>query len=595
MNKWRMRLQSKFFVSMLLVSLIIVITFGGICLLVSKRKLNDNSRELVMELLEQLSVNMENNTETLLDDTFDFMNDHLLKNILSTSAEEIESLGIQKYRNQIRTIGSQYFSTSSPVYAVYLKNTDDITSWWVKYSKDFNYGNVSENYVENILQQVSEYMEKTERNTCWFNDENENKVYLARNIIRTGKGLGQTYATAVFAVDAEFFAPVEKNKVMISNQELFFQNRNSGMIYTENDNAEEAMQYIDTDYTAYGRSMSSIKMKDEEFLFIKYANRTSVWNLYCAVPKEKYLGEVYSLIYYMAGLAVSAVFLSLLISWLVSRSMTHNISDLEKTISKVEKGDFAVHIVPKSHDEIGDLCQHFNHMADKIEELIEQAYKEGKEKEKLKMTVLKAQINPHFLYNSLGSIKCMAKMEGKEDIAEMTTALIELLRASIGKTSEFQTVEQEIEYIRNYFVLQLYRYENAFRVEYDIAEETKNLWMINFVLQPLVENAVFHGIEISRKTGVIKIISCLKDGKLCMIVEDNGVGMSEEQVTALFQEKEQEYEGLNSIGVRNVYQRIQHYFGKEYGLHYESSPGNGCRVEVMLPVFTCREEVKANV
>lgn len=595
MSKWKMKLQSKFFVSMLSFFLIMIVVFGGACLLFSKKKLNDSSQEFAMELLEQLSDNMENNTDSLMNNTFDFMSNSSLQSILQTKAEVIQHEGIQKYRYQIRTIGSQYFSTASPVYAVYLKSTENVISWWVKYSKSFNYGNVSEKYAEKILMQASDQMEKTEKNTCWFKDEQENKVYLIRNMIQTKSDLGKVYATAVFAIDSAFFAPVEKNNALLSNQELFFQNRGSGMTYIANELLESATQYINKDCAAYGRSLSNVTVGNSDYLFIGYANRTSVWNLYCAVPKEKYLGNVYALVYYMLGLAAIAVLVSLFTSWLISRNMTQNICDLEKTISKVECGDFAVHIVPKSNDEIGNLCCHFNQMTDKIEELIQQAYEEGKENEKLKMTVLKAQINPHFLYNSLGSIKCMAKMKGYNDIANMTMALIELLRTSIGKNGEFHTVAQEVEYIRNYFVLQLYRYENAFRVEYDIEENTKDLFMINFVLQPLVENAIFHGIEISRNTGVIRITSRIKDEKLCLTVEDNGVGMNEEQIKELFMEKKQEYEGLNSIGVQNVYQRIQKYFGKEYGLEYKSSPGKGCCVEVQLPIFRRREEVKQDV
>lgn len=588
-------MQDKFFVSILLMALVMIILSDGVGLLVSKNKLNANTQELAMELLEQISDNTEANTESLLGKTFDFMMDDSLKGILQADRKKIRQMGIRKYRQQIRTIGSQYFSTASPVYAVYVNSRQGFSSWWIKYSKNFNYSNVSEADANRILQMAADKMKKEGHNTVWFIDKTDGKVYLTRNILRTEKNLGEPYATVVFAIDADFFAPVTAEAHLISSHELIFQNRLSGMVYTDSTNEVLADKYIEKNFTSYGRSINKIKMDGNRFLLIKYAKRTADWNLYCAVPEYKYMGAVNSLAYYMLGAVVVAVGISLLFSYIMSNSMTQNIRDLEKTISRVEQGDFAVHIVPSSQDEIGDLCQHFNHMSDKIEELIQQAYREGKEKEKLKMTVLKAQVNPHFLYNSLGSIKCMAKMEGKEDIARMTQALIDLLRASLGKTSEFQTVGQEIEYVRNYFVLQLYRYEDAFRVEYHIARETENLIMLNFILQPLVENAVFHGIEISRGNGVISISSAIRQGRLVLTVQDNGIGMTPEQLDGLFAEKPQHYEGLNSIGVRNVYQRIQQYFGEEYGLRYMSSPGQGCTVEVILPVFRTKEEVKTNV
>lgn len=595
MGKRRTKLQSKFFLSILLVSLVIIVLLGSLSLYISRDKLNDNTRELAMEFLEQLSDNMETNTDNLLKSTYDFMSDRTLKKILASDAEEIGAEGLPKYRQEVRTIGNRYFSTASPVYAVYAGNQEDISFWWVRYSRYFNYGNVSEEYAKRILSEARQQMEEIGQNTCWFMDDSDGNIYLARNMVHTETNLGQVYATVVFAVDPDFFAPVSEENMLISNQELIFQNRGTGMVYMNPDNENLADMYVNKDHKDYGKNVSTIRYEGKQYLLIRYASRTAPWNLYCAVPEEKYLGAAYSLIHSILGITFLAFLVSLFISYILSRGMTQNISRLEKNISKVEEGDFSVHIDPVSNDEIGQLCQHFNQMADRIEELVQQAYTEGEEKERLKLTVLKAQINPHFLYNSLGSIKCMAKMQGQEDIANMTAALTELLRTSLGKTGEFQTVEQEIEYIRNYFVLQLYRYENAFSVEYEIEEETKSLLMLNFILQPLVENALFHGIELSRNNGIIRVSSGLREGKLVLAVEDNGIGMTKEQVDALFQEKDDRYEGLNSIGVRNVSQRIRRYFGEAYGLSYSSSPGQGCRVEIVLPVFATMEEVKTNV
>lgn len=595
MGKWRTRLRWKFFLAILFGSLVMIVLPGGVTLYISGHKLNENTQNLAMELLEQLSDNMEANTDSLLNATYNFMSDETLQEMLLTDTDTIYEMGLMKYRQQIRTIGSRYFSTKSPVYAVYVKNQEDVSCWWMKYSSRFYYADVTEDYADNILKLARRQMEEIGSNTCWFTDDSDRKIYLARNILHTGKNLGKAYATAVFAVDSEFFMPVSENKTLVSNQELVFQNRATGMTYTDAVNEGIAGLCVEQDHAAYGRDILAVTYNGAEYLWIKYASRDAQWNLYCAIPKDKYQVASSSLMYPMLGVTVAALLISLAISYIISGSMTQNIRHLEKNISRVEEGDFSVHIDPASNDEIGQLCHHFNHMADRIEELVQQAYREGEEKEKLKLTVLKAQINPHFLYNSLGSIKCLAKMEGKDNIAEMTTALIDLLRASLGKTGEFQTVEQEVEYIRNYFVLQLYRYENAFTVRYNVAEETRHLLMLNFILQPLVENALFHGIELSRKNGIITVSSCVREGRLFLTVEDNGVGMTKEQMDTLFQEKDDRYEGLNSIGVGNVYRRIQRYFGQEYGLRYFSSPGKGCRVEILLPVFETMKEVKTNV
>lgn len=596
MKKKKMSVQKKVFLSILLVSVTVTTVFGAVSMVVFRNRQNESTQELAQELLEQVSENMENNTQNLLDMSFEFMSKSEFQKLLLMNRQEIYTeMGIRNYRSQVRTLGSRFFSTSSPVYAFYVRDKENVSSWWIRYSKNFNYSKIDSKFVSDILNRAENRMDREGSSTCWFVNESDGRIYLARKMIRTSGKLGDHYATIVFAIDESFFTPVQANQMLIENEDLYFQNRNNGTVVTNSEDLAKKESYVDEDYKAYGRKITKDDDDTGKYMLIKYANRNAVWNLYCLIPEDRYIGSVYSVFYFLLGFLILAILSSLLISYLVSNGMTRSIRDLKEKTSRVGKGDFTVHIVPSSNDEIGELCHSFNHMSDRIEELVEQAYREGKEKEKLKMTVLKAQVNPHFLYNSLGSIKCMAKMEGQDGIAQMTTALIDLLRASLGKTSEFQTVEQEVDYVRNYFLLQLFRYEDAFRVEYDIAEETKQLITLNFLLQPLAENALFHGIEISKGNGVIRVSSHLEDGKLILSVTDNGLGMTMEQIEGLFAEKEKKYEGLNSIGVQNVHQRIQRYFGTQYGLSYTSSPGEGCRVDVVLPVFSNMEEVKTNV
>ncbi len=585
-----LKIRTKFFIAYVSIALLLILLLGSVFQYVFRHIIYRNTVSFTGEFLEQLSYNLENQTESLMEMTYELMTDKEFLMYVKSGSELIAEDGIGKYRQSVRAIGSRHFSSTSPVSVFYVAGSGEELSWWVRYTKEFNSGSVNQEQAEEIIELARQCM--GEKNTCWFRDTDNGQVYLARNMIDTKNSLGEVYGTVVFAVSPDFFCPIQSKNSLIDNESLVFVNHDSSMTCGNYETAEDLEEYINKKEERYGNYVSRINYQNEKYVFAERLKHSVNWNIYCFIPEQRFMKNAETIRWYIVGTAGGAVVLSLFISWWLSRNLSKNIHYLEKNMRKVEQGDFKIHIQPTSYDEIGMLCKRFNYMADKIEELIKEAYKEGQVKEKLKLQVLKAQINPHFLYNSLGSIRCMAKMKKQDDITEMTTALIELLRTSLSKTNEYHTVSGEIEYIRNYFILQNFRYENCFEVEYHLEEKTYDCMMLNFILQPLVENAIFHGIEISKGNGKIVITSSVSGGKLLLTVEDNGVGMTKEKIEQILSDRKEKYEGLNSIGVANVSQRIKHYFGEEYGLSYISEPGKGSIAEVWLPLFYTVGEVQ---
>ncbi len=210
---------------------------------------------------------------------------------------------------------------------------------------------------------------------------------------------------------------------------------------------------------------------------------------------------------------------------------------------------------------------------------------EHESKRKSEFDTLQSQINPHFLYNTLDIIVWMIENEQKQEAVKVVTALARFFRISLSKGKSIITVHDELEHVRNYLTIQQMRFKNKFVYEIRAEEDTMGLACLKLMLQPLVENAIYHGMEFMDGDGLIEI-QVKKEGKdLWIEVRDNGFGMTKEQVENLLSEKPHVSSRRGSgIGVKNVNERIRLYFGEDYGLIIESEPDEGCLIRCHLPV-----------
>lgn len=234
-------------------------------------------------------------------------------------------------------------------------------------------------------------------------------------------------------------------------------------------------------------------------------------------------------------------------------------------------------------DEVGVLIDSFNKMIDRIDNLTNQVIEEQEEKRKYELSALQAQINPHFLYNTLDSIIWMAEMND-HDVVPMTEALAKLMRLSINKGRTLTTVKSEMEHVHNYLIIQHFRYGDKFDYSIDAADEIKDCVIIRLIVQPIVENSIYHGIKPKDGKGHIDV-SAYEDGDdLVIRVRDDGVGMTEEECSGiLLNHKVSKASGGSGIGVKNVNERIQLSYGSEYGVHYESELGVGTTAFIRMP------------
>lgn len=280
--------------------------------------------------------------------------------------------------------------------------------------------------------------------------------------------------------------------------------------------------------------------------------------------------------------AVLFLAVALAISVLLSYRLTKPIKRLESLMKKVEKGDFDIRVEVDRTDEIGKLSRSFNLMIGKIKELMGQIVQEQEMKRISELKAMQAQIHPHFLYNTLDSIIWMAEMGKMAEVVKMTTALAKLFRASISKGEELVPIETELEHIRNYLTIQNIRYKNKFTYAIEVDPGIYRCKTLKIVLQPLVENAIYHGLKQQAVLGHIRIVGKREAGAIVLQVIDDGVGMTEEQVRALTASFRLG-DGGKGVGLPNVNHRIRLYFGEGYGLEIESEPEEGTTVTLNIP------------
>lgn len=280
------------------------------------------------------------------------------------------------------------------------------------------------------------------------------------------------------------------------------------------------------------------------------------------------------------GFLIIAVLLSIILSLRISRPIKH----LESSMKEVEKGNFDIQVDIQSSNEIGHLSARFNRMTTEIKELMLQNVKEQELKRKSELQVLQAQINPHFLYNTLDSIIWMAECSKSKEVILMTASLAKLFRLSISKGQEFISVFNEIEHIKSYLTIQKMRYKSKLDFEINVDKSILPYKVTKIILQPLVENAIYHGIRNKEGIGTIQITGIRKENGILLQVIDNGIGMSQEEIQNMYEKDSTSMHG-SGIGLKNVNQRIKLHYGDLYGLHFESELGRGTTVNVWLPVI----------
>ncbi|WP_242856001.1 sensor histidine kinase [Ruminiclostridium josui] len=274
----------------------------------------------------------------------------------------------------------------------------------------------------------------------------------------------------------------------------------------------------------------------------------------------------------------------------ISYSITKPIKNLCISAKLVGNGDFTTRVPDSESDEIAMLTSSFNTMIEKIGSLVEDVKLEQINLRKTELKLMQAQINPHFLYNTLDTIIWLAEGNKTKDVIQMVSALSRFFRIALSKGYDFISIREEEMLIRSYLQIQQYRYQDILEYEINISEELENCSILKLTLQPIVENALYHGIKNKRGMGKIVVEGYCQGENVLLKVKDNGIGMNQEQIEKikklLIMPKDKNAPEQKGFGLFNVNERIKLNFGDEYGLDVKSEYGVGSEFTICIPKIT---------
>ncbi|NQX65293.1 sensor histidine kinase [Paenibacillus alba] len=310
----------------------------------------------------------------------------------------------------------------------------------------------------------------------------------------------------------------------------------------------------------------------------------SNWGMVTVIPLDEVVKQSHQLRNDLLVILLIVSATAYLLAYLFSFSVTRRITQLTSRLRDVQKGNLIALAQTQGKDEIGELIQTYNYMIEQISSMNKEQYRLGQEVKNAELKALQSQINPHFLYNTLDLINWMADSGLNTDIKKVVKALARFYKVSLSNGKDIITLREELQHVSFYVQIQNIRFENKIDFQIDVPEELLNHPIPKITLQPLVENAILHGIlGRAQREGTITIHGMSVDGTIRLLITDDGVGMSANQIEDMLAGISRSKIGGSSYGVKNVMERIRHYFGAPANLIFRSVPGTGTEVEITFP------------
>ena len=613
-----LQLYAILLLSYMLLMIVIIVYFSFVNYNNSTAISVDGTSRYSYRLIEDLNNQINADIEGAIDDSFDIANDSQLLNLLREyknapiwNQVEIEAdiskifLQYWKFKPQIQNITiftedknyvsdahNRLASLDSVADSDWFKELGNkrgilVDSHSMDYLRTIMAKDMATTSLVKIIDRVrvpNSNFDAAGRDENKYNEEKEINTYTS-----------QENVLGVLAVDVSstyiYEKVKEKGKASV-NSDIFVINRQGMLIAGEDRNMTGKVMENNDVFSLIGETKQgnykrvAINGKD---MILVYSPLSKInWRIVQMIPvSDLYIGKD-KIIKAIETSAVISILLTLPIALLLARYISNPISMLAKRMREVKNG-----VVPKIEGsgfyyEVGELYENYNYMTERINDLIQDIQYGNEVLRQTEIKALQAQINPHFLYNTLDSINWMALNHNAPDISVMVTMLSRLFRLSLSKGSNVYTLRNEVEQVRYYMEIQKIRYKDRFEYYFDVEEDVLDYYVPKLILQPLVENSLVHGFEMMTSGGIIHISGHLKENVLYIDLTDNGKGIREEIAQGLITVDSSE----GGYGVKNVNERIRYICGSEYGLRYICDGKPGTHVQVNLPLISDAESLK---
>lgn len=396
------------------------------------------------------------------------------------------------------------------------------------------------------------------------------------------KGIAVLY----LAYDSKMFDEIYSMIDMVTGNSLFILDNNNQII--SSNSTTEFDELVDNDIFKEDLRRGNKGTKPQKYngdlsLIYRYNIPENGWKVINIVPYSYVTEQIRNIAFLTIGLVLFSIVLLNLVSFYLSTKITTPLFELNNAMLQVEKGNFSVNIGITSNDEIGQMEKSFNNMTKNLKYYFDKIIKLEEEKKKIELQTLYYQMNPHFIFNTLGSIRIISILSQAENVTKALDAFIRMIRNVQKNIGTKITLGEELENVGAFVYINKIRYGNNLNLKMDINEELLTLMIPNCILQPIVENSIFHGFREHNHNGIIEIKAAIANNNLCLEVNDNGSGISEKKIKEIFDLSNKS--SFLHIGLRNIQDRLVLSFGNEYGINIEKSELGGVKVLIRVPII----------
>ncbi|MBY0147553.1 sensor histidine kinase [Neobacillus niacini] len=574
--------HNNLFITMFLISVIIIITVSititWTTIRMSEQFFFEKFSITNAKVMDQVKDSFETYNYSVVVASNKLLQSGTIKRILTEESSNVQRL------NAYFTLGQQMNRIESSVdtyeTSIIVTGTNGIIystdrTYWPITDDELKSGNIFKNTLKEPKRLMYQYDVRPDK-------EDGNYIVTSKALMERTSGIG--YGTMYFAIKENEFREFYSNYTSPGNH-VFLVNK-SGVIMSSDrtkligEKSEELLQYADEIVSEPKDYLVKNFLGKEQIILMEFLPSLEMY-MFNIIDKETVFGTLIDK-KKIVLISMGIVFVALIIVFFASRRMTNSLSKLVKQIGSTSKHEFDKYVTVSGTYETKQIGHAFNSMLDELHEYVDQLVVSQKNQRNAELAALQQQINPHFLYNTLTSIKFMVQQGGKEESEATINALISLLQNTIGNVSETITVKQEIDNLKNYVLINQKRYGDRIKVNYFVTPDCMDLEIPKLILQPFMENSFFHGF-IRKPSGYINVLVWQDGNTLTCEVIDNGDGMevSEDNTLPDTKRKQQHFSG---IGVRNVHERIQLIYGEEYGVTISSTLGEGTKVRIILPI-----------
>ncbi len=603
----KVKIQPKLICFFIIVAIIPLLLSSSMSYKETSTAIHNKISKYSQQLMNQISVNVDRELARLENDSieieFSSLVQETLINIKNMTAWEVENVQLTLQETLVKK-----FAT--------LHDVSDVLIYTNSNQKMVAYGDKAGfalNFKKDFINDYLKRLDEAEGTPVWIsvNEENEDRlVQFATSSEQMNKSNGVLLGRAIVSLEnsdiigrliirtnERHFSNIYQDLDIGSGAEVFLIDSDGIVVSSRNKNIPVTKPFKDRTLikqilanSSMGINTFDMEMEGETYLIAFSHVPTAEWFVVSTIPYSYLNSEATGIGQKLLWLSLICLLLSIILSYIFSSSVSMPLKSLIKAMNKVKKGNLDIELSDNSRDEIGEVIGNFKTMVSEIKVLMEDIKYKENQKKIAEIKTLQAQINPHFLSNALNTVKWLANAQKADNIETLVASIIQLLHVSMGKGVDFITVREELEYIKSYIKIQEYSYFDKFEVVFAVDEEILDYKILKFILQPIVENAIIHGIGQTNQKGLISVKAYKYEEELIFTITDNGAGMRKEKIERVLK-SDGENSAFSGIGISNVNERIKLNFGEEYGLNIESMEGLYTSVEVRLPII---EEKKIN-